>query len=81
MKSILAHGFCDESGEKILVYEHASSGSHDYHVKDDTLTWIQRLKICIDIAQGLSYLHDHNETFQRVIHRDIKSANILLGNQ
>ncbi|KAL7596298.1 hypothetical protein Lser_V15G30002 [Lactuca serriola] len=71
-------GFCDENGEKILVYEHASNGSLDRHLSSTTLTWRQRLKICIDAAKGLRYLHDPKETQQRVLHRDIKSSNILL---
>ncbi|XP_076910784.1 uncharacterized protein LOC143568521 [Bidens hawaiensis] len=71
-------GFCDEDGEKIIVYEHASNGSLDRHLSSTALTWTQRLKICLDVARGLTYLHDHKDTQQRVLHRDIKSANILL---
>ncbi|KAL8259882.1 hypothetical protein R6Q59_027835 [Mikania micrantha] len=61
--------FCIESDEMILVYEYASRG---------TLNWIQRLKICIGAARGLSFLHDPKDTQHRVLHRDIKSSNILL---
>ncbi|GJY38459.1 kinase-like domain, phloem protein 2-like protein [Tanacetum coccineum] len=64
--------------EMILVYEYASRGSLDVHLKDVNLTWTQRLKICLDAAKGLCYLHDPRETSQRLIHCDIKSANILL---
>ncbi|KAJ9537720.1 hypothetical protein OSB04_030453, partial [Centaurea solstitialis] len=71
-------GFCDESGEKILVYEYASKKSLDLYLKSDDLTWIQRLKICIGAARGLAYLHNPGGTQQRVLHRDIKSSNILL---
>ncbi|KAI3690235.1 hypothetical protein L2E82_48212 [Cichorium intybus] len=71
-------GICDEDDEKILVYEHASHGSLDRHLRATTLTWRQRLKICLTAAKGLCYLHDPNGTQQRVIHRDIKSSNILL---
>ncbi|CAH1454684.1 unnamed protein product [Lactuca virosa] len=71
-------GFCDEDGEKILVYEHASHGSLDHHLGTSTLTWKQRLKICLAAARGLRYLHDPKETQIRVLHRDIKSSNILL---
>ncbi|KAL7594775.1 hypothetical protein Lser_V15G29997 [Lactuca serriola] len=71
-------GFCNEDGEKILVYEHASNGSLDRHLSSTTLTWRQRLKICLGAARGLCYLHEPKETHQRVIHRDIKSSNILL---
>ncbi|KAJ0802270.1 putative protein kinase RLK-Pelle-CrRLK1L-1 family [Helianthus annuus] len=71
-------GFCDESGEKILIYEYASKGSLDSYLNNDDLKWIQRLKICIGAARGLSYLHDPGVTHQRVLHRDVKSSNILL---
>ncbi|KAJ9537980.1 hypothetical protein OSB04_030713 [Centaurea solstitialis] len=71
-------GFCDEDGEKILVYEHASHGSLDRHLSVTALTWMQRLRICLAAARGLNYLHDPKETQQRVLHRDIKSSNILL---
>ncbi|CAH1445239.1 unnamed protein product [Lactuca virosa] len=71
-------GFCDEDDEKILVYEHAYHGSLDRHLSANTLTWWKRLKICLTAAKGLCYLHDPKGTEQRVIHRDIKSSNILL---
>ncbi|CAH1427533.1 unnamed protein product [Lactuca virosa] len=71
-------GFCEDDGEKILVYEHAYHGSLDCHLSSTTLTWRQRLKICLAAAIGLCYLHDPNETQHRIIHRDIKSSNILL---
>ncbi|KAF5758439.1 putative protein kinase RLK-Pelle-CrRLK1L-1 family [Helianthus annuus] len=71
-------GYCDEGGEKILVYEYASNGSLDRHLSSNLLTWGQRIKICVDAARGLSFLHDDKGTKQRVLHRDIKSANILL---
>nr|XP_043635407.1 uncharacterized protein LOC122606633 [Erigeron canadensis] len=75
-------GFCHEGGEKILVYEYAERGSLDkYHHVDGktcTLTWKQRINICIDAARGLNYLHNHVAEKERVIHRDLKSANILL---
>ncbi|KAL8209955.1 hypothetical protein R6Q57_006687 [Mikania cordata] len=74
-------GFCYQGDEMILVYEHASRGSLDCHLNSPHLTWSQRLKICLDAAKGLSYLHDPRETHQRLIHCDIKSSNILLDNQ
>ncbi|XP_076909228.1 putative serine/threonine-protein kinase PBL28 [Bidens hawaiensis] len=64
-------GFCDEDDEKILVYEHASNGSLDRHLGSTILTWTQRLKICLDAARGLAYLHDHKGTQHRILHRDI----------
>ncbi|KAK9067837.1 hypothetical protein SSX86_011948 [Deinandra increscens subsp. villosa] len=74
-------GFCCEGSEMILVYELASRGSLNRHLNSPLLTWTQRLKICLDAAKGLSYLHDPRETHQRLIHCDIKSANILLDDQ
>ncbi|KAM0070265.1 putative protein kinase RLK-Pelle-WAK family [Helianthus debilis subsp. tardiflorus] len=74
-------GFCCEGGEMILVYELASRGSLDRYLKSPQLTWRQRLKICLNAAKGLSYLHDPRETHQRLIHCDIKSGNILLDEQ
>ncbi|KAL7602603.1 hypothetical protein Lser_V15G22676 [Lactuca serriola] len=71
-------GFCDDGGEKILVYEYASRRGLDLYLNSSNLTWVRRLKICIGVARGLTYLHDPGETQQRVLHRDIKSSNILL---
>ncbi|KAL1806566.1 hypothetical protein ACET3Z_029634 [Daucus carota] len=77
-------GYCHEGHEMILVFEYISQGTlsdhlHESFVKGyDSLTWIQRLKICIGAAQGLDYLHTGTSTSQRVIHRDVKSTNILL---
>ncbi|PWA37972.1 Phloem protein 2-like protein [Artemisia annua] len=71
-------GFCCQGGEMILIYEYASRGSLDRLLSSAALTWTQRLRICLDAAKGLSFLHDPNGTQQRVLHCDIKSANILL---
>ncbi|MFS7981803.1 putative protein kinase RLK-Pelle-CrRLK1L-1 family [Helianthus anomalus] len=62
------------------AFPHASDGSLDRHLSSNALTWAQRFKICVDVAKGLAYLHDHKDTQQRVLHRDIKSSNILLDN-
>ncbi|KAM0005640.1 putative protein kinase RLK-Pelle-CrRLK1L-1 family [Helianthus debilis subsp. tardiflorus] len=74
-------GFCCKGSEMILVYEHASRGSLDRHLNSPLLTWSQRIKICLDAAKGLRYLHDPRGTHQRLIHCDVKSANILLDDQ
>ncbi|PWA65582.1 protein kinase-like domain, Phloem protein 2-like protein [Artemisia annua] len=78
-------GYCDEGGEMILVYEHASNKSLDEYLGNIdnpiNLTWAQRIKICIGIAHGLNYLHSCSDDKQRIIHRDIKSDNILLGDK
>ncbi|KAF5793853.1 putative protein kinase RLK-Pelle-CrRLK1L-1 family [Helianthus annuus] len=71
-------GYCDEDGEKILVYKYESQGSLDKHLKSADLTWTQRLNICLDAARGLKYLHHDVGAEHRTLHRDVKSANILL---
>ncbi|KAF5815598.1 putative protein kinase RLK-Pelle-CrRLK1L-1 family [Helianthus annuus] len=71
-------GFCDENDEKIIVYEYASNKSLDLYLSNTNLTWIQRLKICVGAARGLEYLHNLKGTQHRILHRDIKSSNILL---
>ncbi|XP_078438570.1 protein kinase superfamily protein isoform X1 [Wolffia australiana] len=70
-------GFCVEKGQYMLVYEFMSNGSlasHLYGVQ--SLTWEERINIALDISRGIQYLHEG--TVPPVIHRDLKSANILL---
>ncbi|GJU91876.1 protein kinase, ATP binding site-containing protein [Tanacetum coccineum] len=67
-----------ESKEKILVYEYVPKGSLDLYLEKDELNWATRLRICIGAARGLVYLHSSVGTQQRVLHRDVKSSNILL---
>ncbi|GKC92101.1 kinase-like domain, phloem protein 2-like protein [Tanacetum coccineum] len=74
-------GCCMEGKELILVYEYASNGSLDACLDSPHLTWTLRLKISVQAAKGLRYLHDPNKSHVRVIHRDIKSANILLDDK
>nr|XP_043625101.1 probable serine/threonine-protein kinase PBL19 isoform X2 [Erigeron canadensis] len=71
-------GYCDDCDEKILVYEFVSKKSLDLYLDKDDLNWVQRLKICIGAERGLAYLHSPSDTQLRVLHRDIKSSNILL---
>nr|XP_043628173.1 probable LRR receptor-like serine/threonine-protein kinase At1g53430 isoform X2 [Erigeron canadensis] len=73
-------GFCDESKEMILVYEYMPHETLSYHLHKAAtpLTWFQRLKIAIGAARGLDYLHTGVGTKHGVIHRDVKSSNILL---
>ncbi|XP_035836294.1 uncharacterized protein LOC110889018 isoform X5 [Helianthus annuus] len=72
-------GFCDENDEKIIIYEYASKGSLDRYLNDASLTWGKRLDICIDVAIALDFLHGGVGKQAKVIHRDIKTANILLN--
>ncbi|MFS7928123.1 putative protein kinase RLK-Pelle-CrRLK1L-1 family [Helianthus anomalus] len=74
-------GFCCQGSEMILVYEHASRGSLDRHLNSPHLTWSQRIKICLDAANGLRYLHDPRGTHRRLVHCDVKTSNILLDEQ
>ncbi|KAI3796910.1 hypothetical protein L1987_39597 [Smallanthus sonchifolius] len=71
-------GFCQESGENILVYEYAKHESLKRYIADDKLSWMQRLKISLGAARGFNYLHNDVGPQHRVLHGDIKSSNILL---
>ncbi|KAJ9554659.1 hypothetical protein OSB04_018704 [Centaurea solstitialis] len=71
-------GFCDEGGEKILVYRYEQNGSLDRLLHSKDQSWMHRLRICLGAAFGLKYLHDDVGPQLRVLHRDVKSANILL---
>lgn len=62
----------------ILVYEYMSYGSLDTYLSSSDLSWNQRLRICIGAARGLNYIHDPSGNPHRVVHGDIKSANVLL---
>ncbi|CAN1755052.1 Leucine-rich repeat receptor protein kinase EMS1 [Linum perenne] len=73
-------GYCSLGEEKLLVYEYMANGSLDTWLRDGLnpkpLDWATRLKIAIGSARGLAFLH-HGFT-PHVIHRDVKSSNILL---
>ncbi|KAG8370320.1 hypothetical protein BUALT_Bualt14G0104600 [Buddleja alternifolia] len=75
-------GFCidPEEANCYLVYEFVENGSlyswlHE-NKNNEKLSWKTRLRIAIDVANGLQYIHEH--TRPKVVHKDIKSSNILL---
>ncbi|KAG5535244.1 hypothetical protein RHGRI_023132 [Rhododendron griersonianum] len=72
-------GYCVDKGQHMLIYEFMRNGSlsdHLYSQEEEVLSWDVRLEIALDISHGIGYLHDG--AVPPVIHRDLKSANILL---
>ncbi|KAG6778400.1 hypothetical protein POTOM_018262 [Populus tomentosa] len=75
-------GFCYQLGEQMLVYEYIKNGTLTDCISDKSgfkLSWTKRLGIAIDSARGIAYLHELANP--PIIHRDIKSTNILLDDQ
>ncbi|KAE8673613.1 Serine/threonine-protein kinase [Hibiscus syriacus] len=71
-------GYCCEDDHRLLVYEYMASGIVERHLfrrSDCTLTWSKRMKIALEAAKGLAFLHGAETP---VIYRDFKTANILL---
>ncbi|XP_076917273.1 putative serine/threonine-protein kinase At1g01540 [Bidens hawaiensis] len=77
-------GYCAEGAQRILVYEYVNNGNLEQWLHEDVgpispLTWDIRMNIVLGTAKGLTYLHEGLEP--KVVHRDIKSSNILLNRQ
>ncbi|KAL1820128.1 hypothetical protein ACET3Z_014997 [Daucus carota] len=91
MLSLLRHpnlvnliGYCAEGDQRLVVYEFLPLGSLDSHLHDlepdmEPLNWDTRMRIAYGAAKGLDYLH--NDAKPQVIYRDLKSSNILLGEE
>jgi len=89
MLSLLHHpnlvnliGYCADGDQRLLVYEYMPLGSLEDHLLElstgkKQLDWNTRMKIAAGAAKGLEYLH--NKASPPVIYRDLKCANILLG--
>ncbi|XP_062011472.1 L-type lectin-domain containing receptor kinase IX.1-like [Rosa rugosa] len=73
-------GWCHEKGEFLLVYKYIPNGSLDTHLFKDTnmLSWEDRYRIVKELASVLFYLQEQCGDHQYVLHRDIKSSNIML---
>ncbi|KAE8681736.1 Serine/threonine-protein kinase PBS1 [Hibiscus syriacus] len=91
MLSLLHHpnrvnliGYCSDGDQRLLVYEYMPLGSLEDHLLDISpdqkpLDWYARMRIAVDAAKGLEYLHD--KANPPVIYRDLKSSNILLDKE
>ncbi|AQK71601.1 putative protein kinase superfamily protein [Zea mays] len=77
-------GYCAEGNQRMLVYEYVDNGNLEQWLHGDVgprspLAWDDRMKIILGTAKGLMYLHEGLEP--KVVHRDVKSSNILLDKQ
>ncbi|KAJ9537609.1 hypothetical protein OSB04_030342 [Centaurea solstitialis] len=72
-------GYCSSGLQRMLVYEFVPNNTLEFHLHGkghNPLNWDMRMKIALGSARGLAYLHEDCQP--KIIHRDIKSANILL---
>ncbi|KAL2336030.1 hypothetical protein Fmac_010476 [Flemingia macrophylla] len=77
-------GYCVEGAYRMLVYEYVENGNLEQWLHGDVgpvspITWDIRMNIILGTAKGLTYLHEGLEP--KVVHRDVKSSNILLDRQ
>lgn len=74
-------GYCADKSQRLLVYEYMNNGNlqdHLHGILRMKMDWPLRLKIALGTAKGLAYLHSGPTTNTPIIHRDLKSTNILL---
>ncbi|XP_041003221.1 calmodulin-binding receptor-like cytoplasmic kinase 3 [Juglans microcarpa x Juglans regia] len=72
-------GYIDRGNERLIITEYVPNGTLREHLdgqRGKILDFNQRIEIAIDVAHGLTYLHQYAE--KQIIHRDVKSSNILL---
>jgi hypothetical protein len=79
---VMLIGYCTNKNHLALIYEYMPNGSLFDHLRGkkanvQTMSWLQRTRIVHEAAQGLGYLH--SGCVLPIIHRDVKSHNILLG--
>uniref|UniRef100_J3MHD8 non-specific serine/threonine protein kinase n=2 Tax=Oryza brachyantha TaxID=4533 RepID=J3MHD8_ORYBR len=70
-------GYCCDDDHRLLVYEYMANGSLENHLfrRSCNLSWTTRVKIALDVARGLAFLHGGDRP---IIYRDFKTSNILL---